>query len=256
MAASTQTLDFNRSRDWKTAFSAMGKLFADPNDTPQVFRIMHALNAGITAKNYQRLLSTAEGGRMAYARVELIDRLTDRDWLAQFAPGTVGAAYRSFLDKTGYSADGLAKVGNETHGITGDMQHPYAWFGRRERDIHDIWHVLTGYQADDPLGELCLVAFSYAQTKGLGWGFIALMGALKNLREPLGRLVARAVWEGYRRGQRTSWLPGEDYEALFAEPLDAARARLNIAEAMCYARAKQAMASAVAPTSAIAIAAE
>jgi ubiquinone biosynthesis protein COQ4 len=224
-------------RDWRGAFRAMGKLLNDPNDTVSVFRIMHALNAGTAERNYQRLIATVEGGRLAYARVELIDKLTDKAWVAQFAPGTVGATYRAFLEKTGYSADGLAAVGDEVHGKRVDA-HPYAWFGRRERDMHDIWHVLTGYQADDPLGELCLVAFSYAQTKGLGWGFIATVGALKNLREPGGRAVLRAVWEGYRSGRATRWLHLEDLDVLFAEPLDAARARLRIAKPVAYEAAK------------------
>ncbi|MEI9888414.1 MAG: Coq4 family protein [Rhizomicrobium sp.] len=240
--AAPATLDLNRRRDWKTAFRSMRELLGDPNNTHAVFRIMHALNAGVGAKNYHRLLQTAEGGRMAYQRVELVERLTDRAWLNQFAPGSVGAAYRAFLDKTGYSAAGLEQVGNETHGIAGRMEHPYAWFGRRERDVHDIWHVLTGYQADDPLGELCLVAFSYAQTTGLGWGFIALMGSLKSLREPHGRLVRRAVWEGYRHGRAAAWLHGEDIEKLFAEPLDAARARLKIAKPVWYERTHRAVA--------------
>ncbi len=225
-------------RDWPGAFRAMRKLLGDPNDTHSVFRIMAALNAGTAAKNYRRLLRSAEGGRIAYRRPELIEHLRDRAWLAQFAPGTVGAAYRAFLDKTGYSADGLKAVGDEVHGER-LVDHPYAWFGRRERDLHDIWHVLTGYKADDPLGELCLVAFSYAQTGGLGWGFIALSGTLKSLREPGGRLVRRAVWEGYTHGRAASWLHLEDIDTLFAEPLDAARARLNIARPAAYERAQQ-----------------
>ena len=224
-------------RDWRAAFRAMGHLLNDPNDTVSVFRIMQALNAGTTERNYQRLVGTVEGGRIAYQRVELIEKLTDKAWVAQFAPGTVGATYRAFLEKTGYSADGLAAVGDAVHGKRFD-KHPYAWFGRRERDLHDIWHVLTGYQADDPLGELCLVAFSYAQTKGLGWGFIATMGALKNLREPGGRAVLRAVLEGYRNGRATRWLHLEDIDVLFAEPLDAARARLGIADPVAYKAAK------------------
>ncbi|MEI9988752.1 MAG: Coq4 family protein [Rhizomicrobium sp.] len=236
--ATAPALDFNRRRDWKAAFRAMRLLIADPNDTAQVFKIMQALNAGVTARNYNRLLQTAEGGRIAYARVELVDTFMDPNFLRRFAPGTVGAAYRAFLEKTGFSAAGLKEVGEQVHGAV-FLEHPYAWFGRRERDIHDIWHVLTGYQADDPLGELCLVAFSYAQTRGLGWGFIAAMGALKNLREPHGRLVARAVWEGYTHGKQAAWLHGEDIETLFAEPLDAARARLNIAEPVHYRRLKQ-----------------
>ncbi len=133
-----------------------------------------------------------------------------------------------FLEKTGYSADGLEAVSREVHTDRAE-EHPYAWFGRRERDIHDIWHVLTGYPANDPLGELCLVAFTYAQTKGLGWGFIALSGALKSFAEPHGRAVRRAIREGYAHGRAAHWLHNEDIEKLFAEPLDAARARLNIA---------------------------
>jgi ubiquinone biosynthesis protein COQ4 len=224
-------------RSWRTAFTEMGKLLSDPNDTAAVFRIMAALNAGNAERSYQRLINTLEGGRIAYERVELIEKLTNKTWLAQFAPGTVGATYRGFLEKTGYSADGLAAVGDEVHGKRVDA-HPYAWFGRRERDMHDIWHVLTGYQADDPLGELCLVAFSYAQTKGLGWGFIATIGALKNLREPGGRAVLRAVWEGYTHGRDARWLHLEDIDVLFAEPLDAARARLRLAKPVAYEAAK------------------
>jgi ubiquinone biosynthesis protein COQ4 len=220
-------------RDWRGAFRAVNALLADPNDTVQVFRVMAALNAGISERNYRRLLATPEGGRIAYARVELVDRLMDGRWLAQFAPGTVGAAYRAFLERTGFSADGLADVSAQVHRERA-VEHPYAWFGRRERDIHDVWHVLTGYAAEDPLGELCLVAFSYAQTRGLGWGFIALVGALKGLREPHGLAVARAVWEGYRHGRKARWLHAEDIETLFAEPLDTARARLNIAPPMRY----------------------
>ncbi|MCY1351600.1 hypothetical protein D9M69_378720 [compost metagenome] len=41
---------------------------------------------------------------------------------------------------------------------------------------------------------------------------------------------ARAVLEGYRLGRRAGWLLGEDYERLLHEPLEAARARLGIAE--------------------------
>lgn len=225
-------------KNWSAAFGAMRKLHADPADTVQVFKIMQALNAGAAARSYERLIATREGGRLAYERLELITRLTDRAWLAQFAAGTVGAAYRAFLDRTGYSADGLKAVGDEVHGDRVE-EHPYSWMGRRERDIHDIYHVLTGYQADDPLGELCLVAFTYAQSKGFGWGFIAVMGIIRTLREPYGRAVRRAVREGYARGRDAQWLHYEDIEKLFAEPLDAARARLNIRPAPVYQRIKE-----------------
>jgi ubiquinone biosynthesis protein COQ4 len=41
----------------------------------------------------------------------------------------------------------------------------------------------------------------------------------------------KAIWQGYRRGKAARWLLGEDYERLMAEPLEAARTRLNITPA-------------------------
>ena len=231
-------------RDWRTAFDAIRKLLANGDDTTQVFRIMRALNVGAGPRGYARLISTAQGGRLASSQVELARRFSDAKWVAGFAPGTVGAAYRDWLAKTGYSADGLVEVSR----ITGedDVQHPYAWFGRRTRDLHDIWHVLTGYQADESLGEAALVAFSYAQVGGLGWAFIGGAAALKSLKVAGNSLFARAVWEGYRHGRKATWLAGEDYEALMHEPLAAARARLGIADPVLYHRAQRELGPAMA----------
>ena len=224
-------------RDWRTAFDAIGRLLANGDDTTQVFRIMKALNVGNAPMNYARLIATAEGGRMAYERVELAERFVDKAYVARFAAGTVGAAYRDFLETTGYSADGLAEVSRINR--EEDLRHPYAWFGRRVRDTHDIWHVLTGYKADESMGEAALVAFSYAQIGGLGWALIASTAALKSLRVTGGTLFARAVWEGYRNGRKATWIAGEDYEKLMHEPLEAARARLSIRTPLAYLHAQQ-----------------
>ncbi|MEZ0242903.1 MAG: Coq4 family protein [Sphingomonas sp.] len=227
-------------REWGTAFSALRKLLANGDDTHQVFRIMRALNGDVTQRSYRKLLTMPGGGRLAYEHVELAELLTNREWIDSFAEGSVGAAYRDFLDATGYSADGLVEI-SMAEGAFQDagIAHPYAWMGRRERDIHDIWHVLTGYKADEHLGEACLVAFSFAQTGGYGWAFIGLGAALKSLRVTGETQFFRAVIEGYRNGKRAAWLHGEDYEALLAEPIDAARARLGIVAPVKY-RAAQA----------------
>jgi ubiquinone biosynthesis protein COQ4 len=245
MPAPTMAVSSDR-KDWAEAFRAMRKLLADPGDTVQVFRVMKALNGGTAARNYRRLIATPDGGRIADQREELVGRLTDPGFLAQFGPGTVGAAYRGFLDRTGFSAEGLEAVSQQVARDRSDDQ-PAAWMGRRERDLHDIWHVLTGYPADDPFGELCLVAFSFAQSHGVGWAFIAVIGTLKSLTEPHGRDVVRAVWEGYRHGRRAHWLHREDIATLFAEPLEAARARLDILRPVAYERAQRTLS--VAPSS-------
>ncbi|KWR87966.1 Coq4 family protein [Cupriavidus sp. IDO] len=219
-------------RDFSTAFGAIRKLLANGHDTTQVFLIMRALNGPSLPKNFARLLSTPEGRRLVYLRTELAERLSDPACIVSFAPGTVGAVYRAFLEKTGYSAAELARISN----LDGEplVEDAYAWLRRRTRDIHDIWHVLTGYRADESLGEAALVAFSYAQTGGLGWAFIAVSAALKSLRVSGSLAFARAVLEGYRLGRRARWLLAEDYETLLHEPIDAARARLGIAEPTRY----------------------
>jgi ubiquinone biosynthesis protein COQ4 len=226
-------------RDWRVAGQALRKLLVNADDTPQVFTIMRALNGASTPNGYRRLLDTQGAGRIAYHHPELAERLSDRAWVDGFAPGTVGAAYRAFVDKTGYSAQGLADTSSWDR--EGKVEHPYAWFGRRTRDVHDIWHILTGYHADEALGEACLVAFSFAQTRGLGWAAIATGAALKSLAQAGTTLFARAVWEGWQRGRAARWLLAEDYEALLTEPLDAARKRLRLSEPAIYPRARAAM---------------
>lgn len=236
-----QPIDWSRPqrREWGTAFRALLKLLGNADDTVQVFRIMRALNGDTASRNYRKLLNSANGGRLAYRRVELAERFSDRAWIDSLPEGTVAAAYRDFLDRTGYSAKGLAEVSYADGVFEENAEHPHAWYGRRERDIHDIWHILTGYQADEPLGEACLVGFSYAQTGGLGWAFIGAGAAIKSLKITGKTTFLRAVIEGYRHGKRAKWLSGEDYEALLAEPLDAARRRLNIAEPVIYKQAQR-----------------
>ncbi len=213
------------------ALKALGRLLNDKEDTGQVFDIMAALNGDSTARGYERLLTTPQGGRLAYERIELASKLMDDAWLDSFAPGTVGAAYRHFIRSENISAEGLAEISRQKHGQV-EVRHPYAWFGRRTRDTHDIWHILSGYHRDG-LGEACLVAFSYAQTRSLGWALIAVGAALRTRGGPK-RPYVKAIWQGYQRGKAAKWLAGEDYERLMAEPLEAARRRLNITPPTIY----------------------
>lgn len=207
------------------AIRALGRLRAT-GDTKHVFEITRALGSNKPPAGYARLLTTPQGGRMAYERVELCERFGDEAWLRSFAPGTVGAAYRDFITRNDISAAGLADASERAAVGQPQYQHPHAWYGRRNRDTHDVWHVLTGYGTDG-LGEGCVVAFSYAQTGSLGLAFIALHVARTGKQTRPDLPFFTAVWRAYLAGRRASWLPGEDYERLFAEPLESARARLG-----------------------------
>ena len=239
MAMTADTADFraepaprpmSTKLDWGHAWRSLQRLLNDKEDTKAVFEIMRALNGSSTAKGYHKLLATPQGGRIAYAREEFAAKLMDDAWLDSLPEGSVGAAYRDFIRSKNLSAEGLADVSRD--GIQEvDEAHPYAWFGRRTRDVHDIWHILSGYHRD-AAGEACLVAFSYAQTGGLGWALIAFGAASKAGRTKYP--FRRAIWQGYQRGRAAKWLLGEDYERLMAEPLDAARKRLGITPPTLY----------------------
>ncbi|MDB5438971.1 MAG: ubiquinone biosynthesis protein [Caulobacteraceae bacterium] len=216
------------------ALQALMRLIANKDDTRQAFVILQALGGRSLEHGYRRMLAFPAGLTEAREGRELIDSFCRWSWLDQFAPGTVGAAYREFLLRQGYQPDGLSDFTRAVADIRIEDAHPYAWYGRRLRDSHDVWHVLTGY-GPDTLGEVCLAAFSYAQTGMMGLGLIAI-GALprfKNARN--GQPYGRSVIEAYRAGRTSGWLPAENYETLFAEPLERARARLGIVPPDTYA---------------------
>jgi ubiquinone biosynthesis protein COQ4 len=215
--------------EWGAAFRALQRLLRDKDDTAEVFEIMRALNGDSTRKGYHKLLSTAEGGRLAYNREELADRLSDRAWLATLPAGSLGAVYRDFTDTGGVTPQGLVEVSGQTNI---GLEHPVAWFGRRIRDSHDLWHVTTGYGLDS-LGEACLVAFSYAQTRALGWAFIAVGAAFKSRKGP-NQPYVRAIWEGYQRGKAARWMPAQDWMAMLSLPIEDVRARLGLIPAPIY----------------------
>lgn len=217
-------------RNWPAAFAALRRLLADKDSTGEVFNIMQALNGGATWRAYHRLLTTVEGGQLAYRREEIADLLSNRAWLASLPDDSLGRAYLAHVEANNISAEGLIEVSSQ---VMRGVEHPVAWFGRRIRDVHDLWHVLAGYGTDG-LGEACLVAFSFKQTGGLGWGFIAAGAALTSRKAQERHPYKRAIWEGYRRGRQCAWLGQIDYAVLLPQPLEAVRAQLGLAPAHIY----------------------
>ena len=130
-----------------------------------------------------------------------------------------------FITDEGLSADGLVEASE------GEKTEPFndpdlMLFAARQRDMHDLWHVLTQYGRDE-LGEACLLGFTYAQNRNRGVGFIALVGCLK-LHGKYVFNSTRDIFRDFRDGRRAACLPAHDWELLLLQPLDSVRKELGI----------------------------
>jgi ubiquinone biosynthesis protein COQ4 len=206
------------------ALRAVRNLMRNREDTQQVFLLIEALRGKTTLRQFARFRQTETGRAVLGENRRLLDRLSDRASLAALPAGTLGHAYYDFMASESLSAEGLVALSRIERPPAAD---DVTLFRERNREMHDLLHVVTGY-GRDPLGEACLVAFSYAQTKLKGFAVIAVFAARRIARARPGQPVRRAVFEGYRHGRSAGWLPGADWEALLSQPIDAIRTRFAI----------------------------
>src|SRR6202043_3686310 len=152
------------------AYRAMRNLLRDREDTRQVFLLIDALRGKTTLRQFARFRETEIGPGALADRRRLFDRLEDQASLAALPAGTLGRAYYDFMAAENLSAEGLVEASRITmRSLPAD---DVTLFRERSREMHDLLHVVTGY-GRDPLGEACLVAFSYAQTGLKGFAVIA-----------------------------------------------------------------------------------
>jgi ubiquinone biosynthesis protein COQ4 len=218
-------------------------LIADKEDTEQVFHIIAALRGRKFRDIAQRFWNSEKGQRLLTANERLIDILDDHDTLKQLPAGTVGRVYVEFMEREGLSAAGLEAEYAKFTTAGMRFEDGIDRYGDRLRDTHDLHHILTGY-GRDALGEQCVLAFTFAQHRNLGVGFIAYAGGIELKRRvaPSAPIMG-AVHEGYRIGKAAKNLVHEDINALLREPLDDARKRLGIATPKTYHAAHAAMRS-------------
>lgn len=204
------------------AIKALRRLINDPERTEEVFEILRGLSGNSLWHSYERFRRIPGSGELLERN--LLTTLSNRDRLEALPVGTLGHTYFQFIYNENLSADGLVEA-SEFDETVEPNPHLLA-FGERNRDMHDLWHVTTNY-GRDTFGELCLLAFTYAQTRNFGILAIVLIGALKIARER-GRGVFSAAWQAYRDGKNAQWLPAADWESLLDLPLAEVRTQLDV----------------------------
>lgn len=216
------------------AFRALRALMADPDDTKQVFRLLRATSGRAFRKLYRRVRRDPQGARTLEAGVSLMELLNDRERLAKYPQGSLARAYLDFVVSEQISADGLADasepLADEFDAFGGDPE--MLRFGENLRDMHDLWHVVTGYNRDI-LGELALLAFTFEQTREPGIWLI-VWAARRRIRKGGALDIDHFVGDASRRGKAAALLPAADWAALLAEPLDDVRRQLRIGAPVAY----------------------
>ena len=215
---------------WRAATRSLFRLLANPERTESVFELMQAIGGQGSEPVFQSFRSIGGSGRLLHHAPDLVAALADREALAKLSDGSLGRAYLAFAERNHVSADGLIQARDRT-GLREqqpELDPARIWFFDRLNPIHDLWHVLTGYEADR-LGEVGLLAFTIGQRcsdrtfKLLFWVAI-LKGSWAN-----GFAFHRFLWRAWRSGRRAEALLALPYETLLSKPLEELRDRLAIA---------------------------
>jgi len=221
------------------ALSHFRNLLKDKEDTEQVFHIFQCLPRAAFRDEAVDFVTSDFGEALMQREPFLPDLLDDHDRLRAMPVGSVAHAYCDFMETEGLSAAGLVAEYEKFSAVKyGDKLE---WYLSRSRDVHDLLHVLTGY-GRDALGEQCVLAFTYGQNPGPANLFIAYLGALNMKRSvSWSAPLVKAVRQAQKAGTACPRLIEQDIAALLAEPLDMARARLDIPTPDIYRQAHRDM---------------
>ena len=222
------------------ALRAVRQVVNDPEQTSQVFRVIHALSGPSLRRNYKRFCSTNIGRRVLADRIDLVATLNSAAFLQSLPEQSLGHTYYRFINREHISAGGLEQASADAGYALSDPALDH--FVKRTRASHDLFHVLTRY-GRDPLGEACLLAFTYGQTGNIAFAFILLF-ASSRLYRGAGFPVFGALWRGYRDGKTAKWLLAADWESLLEQPLQNVRTTLGIHAPERYQRLAASLAQA------------
>jgi ubiquinone biosynthesis protein COQ4 len=218
---------------WKGAIRAFAAYRRDPenidNAVHQIDAWAEVFGRGDETMR-RRMRATPEGRRLVDERHPILSRLTDREALAAMPDGSVGRTYLQFTESRGIDPAELAKIvqkaRRESGGFVPNASPEVAYLHDRFRDMHDLFHVLTGYDTDMG-GEFGLHGFQNQQNgyRAMNVGvFVACIPLAFKGRPDL----IMTFLEGRRRGRRAEYILGQDWDGLLSRPLGEIREQLRL----------------------------
>lgn len=186
----------------------------------------------------RRMLESETGRHFLDERHDILAIVSNRDWLRTLPEGSLGREYLRFAEDRQFFPEDLAATVREARAATGgfvpNATPETAYLHDRFRDLHDIWHVVTGYDTDMG-GEWGLIAFQSQQVAYRSMMVVAFTSCMRVALH--GRLDLVRVWfEGRRRAKQAPFLLALDWEDWLLRPLDEVRHELCLDPPPTYRR--------------------
>jgi ubiquinone biosynthesis protein COQ4 len=219
-------------RDILKAFSTLGELTKDPNRTDLIGDFIGLLSGPSSDRLLRKVWNDPMGRSILEEGPDLRATLADRTYLSSLPAGSLGRTYFDWTSTRNFTADGIAQEVSKQVGR--ESKDPRSNMSARVVDMHDLWHVLNGWDSDI-YGEVHLLGYSYAQLGGWAWLILALIA--NTMLATMGRFEGFGYLRtAIRRGRKATLLVAVDWEAMLPLPLEEVRRKLSIADPEPYQR--------------------
>ncbi len=226
------------------AMRAMKEVRENPDDTAAGIQVIGALSGNSGRRQFRRFRRSPRGAEILRQKRDLYDILTDKERLLAMRPGSLGRTIIEWFIRENISTEGLARASEAAANALGSRREVSAdeqVYGTRLRNLHDVFHVLAGYDRD-LRGEVGVLAFTIAQAYNRGIAYLVFQAVRRSgWNSELGKLAR----QGYRRGKNAAPLVEQDWGALFERPIDEVREELGVGQPPVYEQLRSAGAPAL-----------
>ena len=179
----------------------------------------------------ERMRATEQGRRLLEERHDGLALIADRDRLRTLPEGSLGRLYCAFAEEKKLFPEALAEevriARADSGGFIPDASPEVAYLHDRYGHLHDLWHIVTGYDTD-MAGELAIVNFQAVQV-GYRAMTISSWVQLLSIAFRTGRFdVLVTGFRARRRGRRADYLLSADWDRLLPLPLEEVRRELGV----------------------------
>lgn len=192
-----------------------------------VFDTMAAMGSKRYDKTRDKYLADPQYVELVRSSPSLSEQIADLDSLQQMDEGSFGRAMYDYLTSSGFN-HGKFQAAYQTTGLQSGEHELLRAYDCRERDLHDIIHVLFGY-GRTRFGEVATISTHYWQGGASGYGAISFIGVTRYAftRPRVARLLLKALRSVWDR-QKDIELRSYPFEYSLNKPLNLIQQNLNI----------------------------